>query len=585
MATYTLSMKNSWTSGQMVVSHTLSSNKRSATVTVKLVLWRNDGGRSHNDNASKNFYVKNGSSTKYFTNTSISGSKETHSYSRTYTLNADGTLSVAVKVGGGLSSTTFKITGNNSKTYKITGGAKKTYKITYNANGGEDAPAAQTKTHGVALTLKSTKPTREETSKYKYTFKNWLAKRTDGTSYTYASGATMTYNCEATMYAQWNAIQKYTITYKANGGSGAPGVTTKYHGTNVKLSSTKPTRSGYIFKGWALTDTATTIKYGAGATYSVEASDILYAVWEQTEVPVYTILFEEGTDDKVTNMPDSVTKKKGTDLQISSAIPVRGDGLHWQFYRWSTTRSDGTYYLNPGGKTTYEGDQTLVAQWTRIGYDIIFDPNDGTGGPGTVVKTKGTALTIPSTNPKRTNYTFKGWSTSASAISATYSAGNSFTTDADTTLYAVWEEYSHTVTFNKNGGTGNVPASFTKTTANEVYIEASGETEDTDVMPTKAGYAFIGWNTKSDGSGTMFQPGEEYTLVQTANVTLYAQWASTDIYIYKAGNLKAVEFIEGDRLMFTPDGAVIMPEFVEGAVTTIAPTKCTIAGELIQQDK
>lgn len=45
------------------------------------------------------------------------------------------------------------------------------------------------------------------------------------------------------------ALASYTVSYKANGGSGAPGNQTKYYGQTLTLSSTKPTRSGYIFNG------------------------------------------------------------------------------------------------------------------------------------------------------------------------------------------------------------------------------------------------------------------------------------------------------------------------------------------------
>ena len=37
---------------------------------------------------------------------------------------------------------------------------------------------------------------------------------------------------------------QYTVSYNANGGSGAPSAQTKTHGTNLTLSSTVPTRSG-----------------------------------------------------------------------------------------------------------------------------------------------------------------------------------------------------------------------------------------------------------------------------------------------------------------------------------------------------
>lgn len=50
-------------------------------------------------------------------------------------------------------------------------------------------------------------------------------------------------------------------------------------------------------------------------------------------------------------------------------------------------------------------------------------------------------MTIISEAPKKTGgYVFLGWSTSSSATSATYASGGSFTTNAATTLYAVYEE-------------------------------------------------------------------------------------------------------------------------------------------------
>ncbi|MDD3138680.1 MAG: InlB B-repeat-containing protein [Lachnospiraceae bacterium] len=44
--------------------------------------------------------------------------------------------------------------------------------------------------------------------------------------------------------------QKHTVHYDANGGSGVPGDQTKEQGTDLYLSSTKPSRTGYTFKYW-----------------------------------------------------------------------------------------------------------------------------------------------------------------------------------------------------------------------------------------------------------------------------------------------------------------------------------------------
>jgi hypothetical protein len=46
----------------------------------------------------------------------------------------------------------------------------------------------------------------------------------------------------------WSTI--YNITYNANGGSGEPSAQLKKNGTDLTLSSTKPTRTGYTFQNW-----------------------------------------------------------------------------------------------------------------------------------------------------------------------------------------------------------------------------------------------------------------------------------------------------------------------------------------------
>lgn len=42
-------------------------------------------------------------------------------------------------------------------------------------------------------------------------------------------------------------------------------------------------------------------------------------------------------------------------------------------------------------------------------------------------------------------------------------------------------------------------------------------------IPTREGYNFVGWNTRPDGTGTSYQPGDSFTTPE-GNLTLYAQW-------------------------------------------------------------
>ena len=81
----------------------------------------------------------------------------------------------------------------------------------------------------------------------------------------------------------------YTVSYNANGGSGAPSNQTKQHDITLTLSSVKPTRDGYEFAGWGTSATDTGVKYPAGGQYTGNANITLYAIW--TNVAKLTLAY------------------------------------------------------------------------------------------------------------------------------------------------------------------------------------------------------------------------------------------------------------------------------------------------------
>ena len=85
----------------------------------------------------------------------------------------------------------------------------------------------------------------------------------------------------------------------------------------------------------------------------------------------------------------------------------------------------------------------------------------------------------------------------------------------------------YTVTFNANGDSGTPPTAMQKSAGDEIALPDPGSL-------TKSNYTFISWNTKTDGTGEGFAPGESYEV--TGNVTLYAKWISdgvpTTLYRY-----------------------------------------------------
>lgn len=148
------------------------------------------------------------------------------------------------------------------------------YSVTYNANNGSGAPSTQYfYSDNTRIIISSTTPTRSG-----YNFLGWSTSST-ASSATYTAGSTYSLSAQNyTLYAVWQQIT-YTITYNANGGSGAPPSTS---GSTVSINtSTIPTYSGYTFKGWSTSSSAKTPTYKRGESYSITLTGnmTLYAVW------------------------------------------------------------------------------------------------------------------------------------------------------------------------------------------------------------------------------------------------------------------------------------------------------------------
>lgn len=186
----------------------------------------------------------------------------------------------------------------------------------------------------------------------------WTAYQSSGT-YTFSSlssGTTYTIKVKAkdnagmeTTTSNISATTKrtYTVTYNANGGSGAPSAQTKVEGTNLTLSSTEPTRSGYTFKGWGTSANTTTVSYAAGATYTRDAELNLYAVWESQN-----ITFTNGY--KLSDSGQSYSSETSATLPAGAIVT----------YKYSTS-------------ATYGGANIIVDE------NVVASSGSGTNGSGT----------------------------------------------------------------------------------------------------------------------------------------------------------------------------------------------------------
>ena len=116
-----------------------------------------------------------------------------------------------------------------------------------------------------------------------------------------------------------------------------------------------------------------------------------------------------------------------------------------------------------------------VPAWTS--YTIKYNANGGNGAPGNQTKWKDQTLTLSSTKPTRTGYSFVGWSiASASSTSGgMYYPGGSYTANAAATLYAIWKANTYKVSYNANGGTG-APSAQTKTYGKTLTLSSTKPT-------------------------------------------------------------------------------------------------------------
>lgn len=162
------------------------------------------------------------------------------------------------------------------------------YTLSYNANGGSGAPSNQTGSNtgtspSYTFPVSSTAPTRTG-----YTFQGWSLSSTATTpSYVGGNNITVTSAGTTTLYAVWKIVT-YTVSYNANGGSGAPAAQTKTYGVYLELSGTAPTRTNYIFQGWATSSTGA-VAYQPYGTYTANADVTLYAIWQASTATLSSV--------------------------------------------------------------------------------------------------------------------------------------------------------------------------------------------------------------------------------------------------------------------------------------------------------
>lgn len=180
-----------------------------------------------------------------------------------------------------------------------------------------------------------------------------------------------------------------------------------------------------------------------------------------------------------------------------------------------TAYGEGTTVSGYGGADGVLSASASISVPALDSYAVSYNANGGSGAPSSQTKYYGVSLTLSSTKPTRTGYTFQGWGTSASDTSADYAAGANYTANAATTLYAIWKANTYAITMNANGGSlGSVPSTLTKTHDTALTLPTA--------TPTRTNHNFLGWATSEGATTAQYQPGGSFTTEAAA--TLYAVW-------------------------------------------------------------
>lgn len=153
---------------------------------------------------------------------------------------------------------------------------------------------------------------------------------------------------------------------------------------------------------------------------------------------------------------------------------------------------------------------------TPTSYTVTYDPNTSDSGtaPGATTAAGSQTILGNTGTLAKAGFTFGGWNTAANGSGATYAPGSSIIPIGAVTLYALWLP-NYTVTYDGNTSTGGAVPGATTAAGAQTILGNTGTL-------TKAGFAFAGWNTAANGSGTSYAAGSSIT--PTGNITLFAVW-------------------------------------------------------------
>jgi len=337
----------------------------------------------------------------------------------------------------------------------------------------------------------------------------------DGSGDKYMPGSTLEMrDSDVTLYAQYSnsspglvIVYDYGVSYNANGADNGSVPGSVQQDTPIIISGNTGNlfKEGYVFAGWNTAPDGSGTAYSPGDVYNRSGHITLYAQWASA----YTVNYMANANAVV---PGSTRYyAPGTKVKLADYDDVITEPAAGLFMGWNTEADrTGTAYM-PGDVITINSDLNLYPMWEYI---ITFDGNGNTDGSllPRQISSGGTIVLPQQDTLDRQGYVFAGWTTDSGQF---YYPGTTIKVNKSTTFYASWIK-TYKITYDANGGdTGTVPVD------NTAYMEDTAAIVKGNTGYLKKGSkVFDYWNTKPDGSGETYKPGD--SIVVSADTTLYA---------------------------------------------------------------
>lgn len=251
--------------------------------------------------------------------------------------------------------------------------------------------------------------------------------------------------------------ETHTIRYDANGGYGAPGNQTKTMGVDLWLSSTTPSRSQYVFKGWNTQANGSGTSYSPGQQFYPDADTTLYAQWE--EDTSYQYLDVNGVlDGNQANNTDGMGK---FDVYINGQLVSDPSGSIDFYDKYKVGSKYEIKNIRPNSGISYDhaspGLSGTITGYTSVnlyfntGYTLSIDPSGGTykGSSGvTTVNHLSPGATITVDSPTRPGYKFGGYEKSNESYQS-YASNTGWTTSHGENVGTYSRSYDGSITYNE----------------------------------------------------------------------------------------------------------------------------------------